>query len=86
MGRLDATAGVVESRAVTEPRLLLVQNPGNRGKGFAIRHGMLQAKGDWIYFRTPTYLRRSTNFPSCWLPLRRRVRRLRSARARSTVP
>jgi dolichyl-phosphate beta-glucosyltransferase len=49
-GSTDATAAVVESRAATEPRLRLVQNPGNRGKGFAIRHGMLQAKGDWILF------------------------------------
>jgi glycosyltransferase involved in cell wall biosynthesis len=49
-GSTDSTAAVVESRAAMEPRLLLVQNPGNRGKGFAIRHGMLQAKGDWILF------------------------------------
>jgi len=49
-GSTDSTAAVVESRAATEPRLRLVQNPGNRGKGFAIRHGMLQAKGDWILF------------------------------------
>jgi dolichyl-phosphate beta-glucosyltransferase len=49
-GSTDATAAVVESRAAREPRLALVQNPGNRGKGFAIRHGMLQAKGDWILF------------------------------------
>ena len=49
-GSTDATAAVVESRAAREPRLLLMQNPGNRGKGFAIRHGMLQAKGDWILF------------------------------------
>jgi len=49
-GSTDSTAAVVESRAAREPRLVLVQNPGNRGKGFAIRHGMLQAKGDWILF------------------------------------
>ncbi len=49
-GSTDSTAAVVEKRAATEPRLRLVQNPGNRGKGFAIRHGMLEAKGDWILF------------------------------------
>jgi glycosyltransferase involved in cell wall biosynthesis len=49
-GSTDATAAVVESRAAIEPRLLLVQNPGNRGKGFAIRHGMLEAQGEWILF------------------------------------
>ena len=49
-GSTDSTVAVVESRAATEPRLRLVRNPGNRGKGFAIRHGMLEAKGDWILF------------------------------------
>ncbi len=49
-GSTDSTAALVESRSAQEPRLVLVQNPGNRGKGFAIRHGMLEAKGDWILF------------------------------------
>ncbi|MDP8989628.1 MAG: glycosyltransferase family 2 protein [Acidobacteriota bacterium] len=49
-GSTDSTAAIVEKRAACEPRLRLVQNPGNRGKGFAIRHGMLDAKGDWILF------------------------------------
>jgi glycosyltransferase involved in cell wall biosynthesis len=26
----------------------LIRNPGNRGKGYAVRSGMLAAKGDWI--------------------------------------
>ena len=49
-GSTDATAAVVEIRAGQEPRLRLVRNPGNRGKGYAIRSGMLAAKGDWILF------------------------------------
>lgn len=28
----------------------VVKNPGNRGKGYAVRHGMLEAKGEWILF------------------------------------
>jgi glycosyltransferase involved in cell wall biosynthesis len=28
----------------------LLANPGNRGKGYAVRHGMLAAAGDWILF------------------------------------
>ena len=28
----------------------LLQNPGNRGKGYSVRHGMLEAKGDWVLF------------------------------------
>jgi dolichyl-phosphate beta-glucosyltransferase len=49
-GSADGTAAVVERRAPEEPRLRLVRNPGNCGKGYAIRHGMLEAKGDWILF------------------------------------
>jgi len=26
----------------------LLQNPGNRGKGYSVRHGMEKAQGDWI--------------------------------------
>jgi glycosyltransferase involved in cell wall biosynthesis len=49
-GSTDATASLVESRAVSEPRLRLIRNPGNRGKGYAVRHGMLKAEGEWILF------------------------------------
>jgi len=28
----------------------VLENPGNRGKGYSVRHGMLQAKGDWVLF------------------------------------
>lgn len=47
-GSTDATAAIVEKSAASEPRLRLLRNPGNRGKGYAVRHGMLEAKGDWI--------------------------------------
>jgi glycosyltransferase involved in cell wall biosynthesis len=45
-GSRDGTASIVEQR--TEPLFRLVRNPGNRGKGFAVRNGALAAKGDWI--------------------------------------
>jgi len=28
----------------------VLENPGNRGKGYAVRHGMLKAEGDWVLF------------------------------------
>jgi glycosyltransferase involved in cell wall biosynthesis len=28
----------------------VLRNPGNRGKGFSVRHGMLEARGDWALF------------------------------------
>jgi glycosyltransferase involved in cell wall biosynthesis len=47
-GSRDGTAECVRQYAQTHPAVRLLQNPGNRGKGYAVRHGMLQAKGEWI--------------------------------------
>ncbi len=49
-GSRDATAAVVEQYTRAHPRVRLLRNPGNRGKGYAVRHGMLEAKGDWILY------------------------------------
>jgi glycosyltransferase involved in cell wall biosynthesis len=44
-GSRDGTVEVARSAGVR-----LLQNPGNRGKGYSVRHGMLDAKGDWVLF------------------------------------
>ena len=50
-GSRDRTAEVVlEFAKRTSGRLRLVENPGNRGKGFAVRNGMLQAAGEIALF------------------------------------
>ncbi len=49
-GSLDGTAEVVERFASEHSSIRLLRNPGNRGKGYAVRHGMLDAKGEWILF------------------------------------
>ena len=50
-GSKDRTiAKVREFEARASGRLRLVQNPGNRGKGYSVRNGMLQAKGEIILF------------------------------------
>lgn len=49
-GSTDGTAGVVERSEGAIPGLRLIRNPGNRGKGYAVRHGMLAAQGEWILF------------------------------------
>ncbi len=49
-GSRDATASVVEKLQQTHPPVRLLRNPGNRGKGYAIRHGMLEARGEWILY------------------------------------
>ncbi|MGH9627390.1 MAG: dolichyl-phosphate beta-glucosyltransferase [Bryobacteraceae bacterium] len=47
-GSTDKTAAVVESVASRHPSVRLLRNSGNRGKGFSVKHGMLEARGDWI--------------------------------------
>jgi dolichyl-phosphate beta-glucosyltransferase len=44
-GSTDNTVEVVQSFAKNNPALRLIQNPGNRGKGFSVRNGMLHATG-----------------------------------------
>src|SRR5260370_2489120 len=49
-GSRDATASVVGKLQAARPSVRLLSNPGNRGKGYAIRHGMLEARGEWILY------------------------------------
>lgn len=49
-GSRDGTAALVEDFAAKHPAFRLLRNPGNRGKGFAVRHGMLEASGAWRLF------------------------------------
>ena len=49
-GSRDGTAGVVREFTKESGFLRLVKNPGNRGKGYAVRNGMLEAKGEWILY------------------------------------
>lgn len=49
-GSTDATAEVVRAFAATAPEVRLLQNPGNRGKGYSVRSGLLQALGEVVLF------------------------------------
>ena len=49
-GSRDNTAELVRAYAERDPRLRLAENHGNRGKGYSVRHGMLQARGDVVVF------------------------------------
>jgi dolichyl-phosphate beta-glucosyltransferase len=49
-GSRDQTAALAEEFAKTHDFVRLARNPGNRGKGYSVRHGMLEAAGDWILF------------------------------------
>jgi len=49
-GSTDGTARVTKEFQREHPQVRLLSNPGNRGKGYSVRHGMLEAKGGWILF------------------------------------
>ena len=46
-GSSDGTADVAEAEHTANARVRVLRNPGNRGKGYAVRHGMLDSKMDW---------------------------------------
>ncbi len=49
-GSTDDTADVVRRFMAMHPDVRLVENPGNRGKGYSVRNGMLHAQGDVMLF------------------------------------
>lgn len=49
-GSRDDTAAVVSKFAALHPAVRLIENPGNRGKGYSVRNGMLHAQGDVMLF------------------------------------
>jgi glycosyltransferase involved in cell wall biosynthesis len=44
----DNTSEVVRRFAEKDSRLRLIENPGNRGKGYSVRSGILSARGQII--------------------------------------
>lgn len=49
-GSTDRTAAIAESRRDRIPQLRVVSNGVNRGKGFSVRHGSLEARGAVVLF------------------------------------
>lgn len=49
-GSTDDTAKIVSDYARRNHGLHLLENPGNRGKGYSVRNGMLHARGEILLF------------------------------------
>jgi dolichyl-phosphate beta-glucosyltransferase len=49
-GSRDSTPEIVREWARRHSIVRLVENPGNRGKGYSVRHGMMEAKGELLLF------------------------------------
>ena len=49
-GSRDATAALVREFGVHEPRVRLLSNPANHGKGYVVRQGLREAQCNWVLF------------------------------------
>jgi len=49
-GSTDETAALIRKRADKNPHLHLISNPGNQGKGYAVRNGVLHTRGKLVLF------------------------------------
>lgn len=49
-GSRDNTAEIVCSYAKVHPAVRLIENPGNRGKGYSVRNGVLHSNGGLVLF------------------------------------
>jgi dolichyl-phosphate beta-glucosyltransferase len=49
-GSTDGTVEAARDFAAGNPDVRILKNPGNRGKGYSVRHGMREARGEWRLF------------------------------------
>jgi len=49
-GSTDTTVDIVQRWMALHPRLHLIKNAGNRGKGYSVRNGLLQSAGEIVMF------------------------------------
>jgi dolichyl-phosphate beta-glucosyltransferase len=49
-GSRDETVAILEEKCSAQPRVRLLQNGKNRGKGYAVRKGMQEAQGEYLIF------------------------------------
>jgi glycosyltransferase involved in cell wall biosynthesis len=49
-GSRDNTVAIVQSHMQKNSTLRLLENPGNRGKGYSVRNGMMNARGEVLLF------------------------------------
>jgi glycosyltransferase involved in cell wall biosynthesis len=49
-GSTDRTVEVASAFVEENSNVRVLRNPGNHGKGYSVRHGMLEARGEWRLF------------------------------------
>ena len=68
-GSTDRTTEIVEKHRAAWPCLRIIQNPANRGKGFSVKHGSLQARGEIILFTDADLSAPITEMPKLVQPI-----------------
>lgn len=70
-GSRDGTAALVEEWSRKDARVRLVKNPGNRGKGYSVKHGMLEARNEWVLFSDADLSAPIEEFDKLWAAVER---------------
>ncbi len=66
-GSSDSTVQVAQRYSQDGGIVRVVRNPGNRGKGFSVKHGMLEAQGEWRLFSDADLSTPIEEFEKLWL-------------------
>ncbi len=70
-GSTDGTAEAAGVFAAANPNIRVLKNPGNRGKGYSVRHGMLEALAEWALFTDADLSAPIEELDTLWSELRR---------------
>lgn len=69
-GSADETFPAASAIAARNGRIRVLRNPGNRGKGYSVRHGMLEAQGEWCLFTDADLSSPIEEIEKLWLAMR----------------
>jgi glycosyltransferase involved in cell wall biosynthesis len=70
-GSRDGTAEAAAEFAAANVNIRVLHNPGNRGKGYSVRHGMLEARGEWRLFTDADLSAPIEELDKLWCAIRR---------------
>ena len=84
-GSTDGTAVTAEAAHCANAQVRVLRNPGNRGKGYAVRHGILDSKMEWRLLTDADLSAPIEELGKLWNAVKDGKRRLPSDRVRSTV-
>jgi glycosyltransferase involved in cell wall biosynthesis len=70
-GSRDNTAAIVNEFARRNPIVRLLENPGNRGKGYTVRNGMMNASGQVLLFTDADLSSPIEEAPKLFAPIER---------------